>query len=230
MKPATDLATEVLSADINNSLTLLIVMLGFGFVVLAVLFVYAQKGTNRTSEKASDSLVSVIKSSSDVTSKVMAYIERNTDVLHTQTNKLTNIDDHIKGGFSGVQNTLTKIERERIISQATAIDEAVEKTKQSLSVLEKSLLEQLMPLSTNLAVLRAAIEGMSTTGMAQHKAVLNALEAIARTQEQIIKTAEKANDLPKPTNGTLIKSRSFTADEEPKPINESLIIQTRNED
>jgi hypothetical protein len=232
-----DLGVEVLRTDINNGLTLMIIILGLGLVGIVIAFVFNQRGNNKTTEKSSESLATVIKSSSDVTLKVMAYIERNTDVLHTQTNKLTNIDDSIKGGFSGVQHTLTKIEKDRVVSQKEVIDEAVEKTKQSLSKLEEHLINQLMPLSSALATLRETIQSMSTNTMAQHTAVVQALQAIANAQAQIIQTAEKANEMPKPvTNGSLITSRSFVEDApkptvtSTKPINETLLIQTRNED
>lgn len=237
MDTAIEVTQEVLRAEINNVVVFIAFILAVcvGGVVFA--FVINQRGNNRTSEKATESLANVIKSSSDVTSRVMAYIEGNTQVLNGHMSKLTKIDESIMGGFSGVQHTLTKIEKDRVVSQKEVIDEAVEKTKQSLTKLEEHLINQLMPLSSALATLRETIQSMSTNTMAQHTAVVQALQAIANAQAQIIQTAEKANEMPKPvTNGSLITSRSFVEDASKptvtstKPINETPLIQTRNED
>lgn len=214
-----DFGSEVLATDINHSLVLMVVMLGLAIFAMVILFVYAQKGNNKATSSASDQLGKVIESSSNVTNKVMSYVERNTNVLDTYLTKLGAIDDSIKKGFTDVGSIITESDKKHTASNKELFAKAIDETKEGLTRLENNILNQLLPLSSALATLKTAIEGMHTTSISQNDALVKALEAIQKAQREIVKTAE-TTALTMSSNGIAVLppkiNRSFTQDEDTK--------------
>lgn len=211
--------SEVLATDTNHSLVLMVVMLGLAIFAMVILFVYAQKGNNKATSSASNNLSKVIESSTNVTTKVMSYVERNTGVLDSYLAKLAVIDDTIKNGFKGVETIITETDRKHLNSNKELFNKAIDETKEGLTRLEANIVGQLMPLSTALTTLQKAIEGMHTTSISQNDALVKALEAIQKAQREIVKTAENTA-LTMSSNGIAVLppkiNRSFTQDEDTK--------------